>query len=91
VTGQLREGDLVEGTVTNVAPFGVFVDVGEGVEGLAHTSEIPDPIAARAGLETGSPVTVRVLSVDQWQHRIALRLHEAGPPPAGTWAAHGSP
>jgi small subunit ribosomal protein S1 len=86
VTGQLRDGDLVEGTVTNVTRFGVFVDVGEGVEGLAHTSEIPDPIAARASLETGSPVTVRVLNVDQWQHRIALRLHEAGPPPAGTLA-----
>ena len=76
VTSQLKEGDLVEGTVTKLASFGVFVDVGEGVEGLVHVSEIPSHLAASSGLETGSPVTVRVLNVDQHERRIALRLHE---------------
>jgi len=76
VTSQLKEGDLVEGTVTKLASFGVLVDVGEGVEGLVHVSEIPSHLAASSGLEMGSPVTVRVLNVDQHQRRIALRLHE---------------
>ena len=75
VTAHLSEGDLVEGTVTNLTTFGVFVDVGEGVEGLVHTSEIPHYLAASSDLEAGSSVTVRVLGVDQWQRRIALRLN----------------
>jgi len=75
VTAHLSEGDLVEGTVTNLTTFGVFVDVGEGVEGLVHTSEIPHHLAVSSDLEMGSPVTVRVLGVDQWQRRIALRLN----------------
>jgi small subunit ribosomal protein S1 len=76
VTAHLSEGDVVEGTVTNLTTFGVFVDVGEGVEGLVHTSEIPHYLAASSDLGAGSPVTVRVLNVDRWQRRIALRLHE---------------
>ena len=78
VADELHGGDLVEGTVTNVAPFGVFVDVGSGVEGLVHTSEIPDHGARAPHLRTGSPVTVRVLSVDDWKHHVALSLRQVG-------------
>jgi small subunit ribosomal protein S1 len=40
VTETLHEGDIIEGVVTSIAPFGVFVDIGQGVEGLVHNSEI---------------------------------------------------
>jgi small subunit ribosomal protein S1 len=69
----LRTGQAVEGTVANVAAFGVFVDLGKGVEGLVHTSEIPREIDWKT-LESGSPLTVRVLEINHWRHRIALSL-----------------
>ena len=78
VAKRLHVGQKVEGTVTNVARFGVFVDVGDGVEGLVHVSEIPGGDASCAGLEPGSPVTVRVLKIDQWRQRIALSLRSVG-------------
>jgi small subunit ribosomal protein S1 len=76
VTENLEKGNIVEGTLTNVADFGAFVDLGKGVEGLVHISEMPDQEITHAVLEPGSPVTVSVLGIDEWQRRIALRLHE---------------
>jgi small subunit ribosomal protein S1 len=74
VVANLHTGDVVEGTVTNVVEFGAFVDLGEGVEGLVHVSEMPGREVTRSELASGSPVTVRVLEIDKWQRRIALRL-----------------
>ena len=60
--------------MTTVADFGVFVDLGEGIEGLVHTSEMPGGKAAYAELEPGSPLRVRVSKIDRWRRRIALSL-----------------
>jgi small subunit ribosomal protein S1 len=76
VTEGLQADQVVEGKVTNVAGFGIFVDLGEGVEGLVHTSEIPVGDADWVSLEPGSPITVRVLNVNRWKHRIALSLKD---------------
>jgi small subunit ribosomal protein S1 len=76
VTETLHEGDIVEGIVTSIAPFGVFVDVGQGVEGLVHNSEIPGGDAAQFNLDAGVPVVVRVLGIDRWEKQISLRLRE---------------
>jgi small subunit ribosomal protein S1 len=76
VTGNLRKGDTLQGTVTNVEEFGAFVDLGEGVEGLVHVSEMPDGDSTRSDLEPGTPVIVSVLGVDQWERQIALRLRD---------------
>jgi small subunit ribosomal protein S1 len=86
VTETLDEGEVVEGTVTGVARFGAFVEIGEGIEGLVHTSEMPGGQATRSDLEPGSPVTVRVLEIDEGERQIALRLQDADvlhPCPAG--------
>jgi small subunit ribosomal protein S1 len=72
----LQVDQVVEGNVTNVAGFGIFVDLGEGVEGLVHTSEIPDGDVDWASLESGSLITVRVLKINRWQRRIALSLKD---------------
>jgi small subunit ribosomal protein S1 len=82
VTETLREGDVVEGVITSIASFGVFVDVGQGVEGLVHNSEIPGGDAARSNLEAGVPVTVRVLGVDRRKKQISLRLQKVTSAPA---------
>lgn len=78
VIADLHEGEVVEGTVTGVVEFGVFVDLGEGVEGLIHTSEIPEGTATLSDLEPGFPVRVRVLEIDEGQRQIALRLQDIG-------------
>lgn len=78
VIADLHEGEVVEGTVTGVVEFGVFVGLGEGVEGLIHTSEIPEGTATLSDLEPGFPVRVRVLEIDEGQRQIALRLQDIG-------------
>ena len=72
VTADLSEGQVVDGAVTSVVSFGAFVAVGEGVEGLVHTSEMgeTDP----ATLQPGDRVMVEVLQIDHAQRQIALRL-----------------
>jgi small subunit ribosomal protein S1 len=85
-TATLGEGEVVEGTVTDVVRFGAFVEIGKGVEGLVHISEMPGGQATRSDLEPGSPVTVRVLEIDEGERQIALRLQNADalhPCPAG--------
>jgi ribosomal protein S1 len=88
VADRLQVGQVVEGKVTNVAKFGIFVDLGEGVEGLVHTSEIPDDKADSTSLESDSPITVRVLKINPWNCRIALSLKDI---PATTTNTEASP
>jgi small subunit ribosomal protein S1 len=76
VTGNLQMGQTVQGKVTNVVDFGAFVDLGEGIEGLIHISEIPGTQLASASLEPGSPIAVRVLKIDQARRRIGLSLRD---------------
>jgi small subunit ribosomal protein S1 len=76
VTKGLDIDQVIEGTVEGVADFGIFVELGEGVTGLVHVSEIPGGFAAHPGLTPGSSVSVRVLRIDQWKRRIALSLRD---------------
>ncbi len=63
---------VVQGTVTQIAPFGAFVRMAEGVEGLIHSSELTgDAVAA---VSEGAAVTVRIIRVDIPRRRIALSL-----------------
>jgi small subunit ribosomal protein S1 len=85
VTEDLNEGQTIQGTVTNVASFGAFVDVGEGVEGLVHVSEMPNGQETRTSLKPGDPVWVQVLRVDDGRRRISLSMRvvhwpEVSPP-----------
>jgi small subunit ribosomal protein S1 len=74
VTERLSVGQIVEGTVTNTVDFGAFVDLGQGIEGLVHVSEMPAQHATLVALESGSTVSVRVIEVDPDRRRIALSL-----------------
>jgi small subunit ribosomal protein S1 len=74
VTENLYEGDIISGTVTNTVDFGAFVEVGQGVEGLVHISQIPGGENALRALNRGEEVQVKVLRVDPWKRRISLSL-----------------
>jgi small subunit ribosomal protein S1 len=69
----LEAGDLVEGRVTNITDFGVFVDLG-GVEGLAHISELSwGRVEHPKDLFTiGQNLAAQVLKVDQEKGRVSL-------------------
>ena len=72
----LKRGMILEGTVTNVAAFGAFVDIGVHQDGLVHVSAmsktfIKDP---REVVKPGDIVKVKVLEVEVARKRIALTL-----------------
>ena len=78
VAERFQAGQVVTGTLTRLAPFGAFVDLGEGVEGLLPTNQI----TGQAGIEEGSTVRVKILNVEPDRQRIGLALVT----PAGTEA-----
>ena len=75
----LRVGDNVEGTVTGLAPFGVFVDIGVGKDGLVHVSELAEGRVEKAEdvVQVGQTYTFKVLEVDAEGARISLSLRRA--------------
>ena len=80
----LQPGMLLEGTVSNVAQFGAFVDLGVHQDGLVHVSQMSHKFVtdAREVVKTGSVVKVRVLEVDLARKRIALTMKLDAPLPA---------
>ena len=78
VVAELEEGDVVKGTVTSVKPFGAFVEIGEGVEGLVCASDTRVDFSV-SELDPGSPVTVRVLDIEEEQEQVALEIPEPLP------------
>jgi protein Tex len=87
----LIPGMLLEGTVTNVAQFGAFVDLGVHQDGLVHVSQLANRFVkdAREVVKTGDIVKVRVVEVDLARGRIALTMKlDAAPAAAGHGAGH---
>lgn len=79
---QINEGDTLDGIVTGVMPFGLFVDL-EGVEGLVHISEIAWEKVSNPGTyySVGSPIKVMVLGVDDESKKLALSVKRLIPNP----------
>ena len=82
---QLKSSQCVDGTVTNITDFGIFVDLG-GVEGLIHVSEIswgrvrhPSDV-----VNYGEKVKVHVINVDPNRSRVALSIKRLHPNPWAT-------
>ncbi|MDR1852999.1 MAG: 30S ribosomal protein S1, partial [Propionibacteriaceae bacterium] len=72
-------GQIVPGKVTKLVPFGAFVRVGDGIEGLVHVSElatrhveIPEQVVA-----VGDEVLVKLIDIDLERRRISLSLKQA--------------
>ena len=72
----LQPGMVLEGTVSNVAQFGAFVDLGVHQDGLVHVSQLANKFVndAREVVKTGDIVKVRVLEVDLSRQRISLTM-----------------
>jgi small subunit ribosomal protein S1 len=72
-------GEIVAGKVTKLVPFGVFVEIGDGVEGLVHISEmakghveVPEDV-----VKIGDEVSVKVMDIDVDRRRISLSMRAA--------------
>jgi uncharacterized protein len=72
----LQPGMVLEGTVSNVAQFGAFVDLGVHQDGLIHVSQLANKFVedAREVVKTGDIVKVKVLEVDLGRNRISLTM-----------------
>ncbi|MBX9613114.1 MAG: RNA-binding transcriptional accessory protein [Burkholderiales bacterium] len=72
----LQPGMVLEGTVSNVAAFGAFVDLGVHQDGLVHVSQLSHKFVtdAREVVKTGDIVQVRVVEVDVARKRIGLTM-----------------
>ena len=78
---QFSVGDNVSGVVTKTVPFGAFVSVGDGVEGLIHVSEIAMHRVESPELELslGQPVEVKMTEMDDQHRRVSLSIKQALP------------
>jgi len=73
-------GDLIKGKVTRLQPFGAFVELAPGIEGLVHISELG--VDRRVShphevVREGDPVEARILEIDMEKRRIGLSLDTA--------------
>ncbi|MDP7030530.1 MAG: S1 RNA-binding domain-containing protein [Phycisphaerales bacterium] len=84
--GELKEGEIVSGTVTRLAAFGAFVKLAEGIEGLVHISEMAHKRIARPNqvVREGEVVQVKVLSIDSDTKRISLSIKQTTEGPKGS-------
>ncbi|EGQ3485593.1 30S ribosomal protein S1 [Staphylococcus pseudintermedius] len=75
------EGDIVEGKVMRLASFGAFVEIGSGLQGLVHISEISHKHIGTPGevLEPGQTIQVKILGINPEEERISLSIKAANP------------
>jgi len=80
---KIQPGDVYEGTVNGIAEFGAFVDIGYGVEGLVHLSELT--YGRRRPVEEivqkKDKVRVKVLKVDEETGKVSLSIKQTKPHP----------
>ena len=82
IISHLEKGQVLEGTVKNITPYGVFIDLG-GVDGLVHITDlswgrVADP---KDIVELDQKINVVILDFDEAKHRIALGLKQLTPHP----------
>ena len=73
-------GEIIDGQVTKLVPFGAFVRVAAGIEGLVHISEISEQHieTPESVLSVGDEVRVKVIEVDVPRRRISLSMRQVG-------------
>jgi len=78
-----QTGEVISGQVTKLVPFGAFVRVGEGIEGLVHISELSDQHveSPEQVVQVGEQVRVKVVDVDVSRRRISLSTRRVAEEP----------
>jgi small subunit ribosomal protein S1 len=75
-----QAGEIIEGQVTKLVPFGAFVRVAAGIEGLVHISELSEQHvdSPESVLSVGDEVRVKVIEVEVARRRISLSMRQVG-------------
>jgi hypothetical protein len=68
-----KGGSTVQGTIVNLQPYGIFVELEPGVTGLVHVSKLPTGFMRQNRLGVGDKVVARILDIDTVKRRISLR------------------
>jgi small subunit ribosomal protein S1 len=81
-----KAGEVIAGQVTKLVPFGAFVRVAQGIEGLVHISELSHEHVdtPESVLSVGDEVQVKVVDVDVSRRRVSLSMRQVTPAPAKT-------
>lgn len=75
-----KVGDVVEGVIQKVVPYGAFVRIGEGLNGLIHISELSDKLVKDPNdiVKQGEEVKVKILSISSTERHLGLSLKAVG-------------
>lgn len=78
-TKELKIGEIVEGKITKIVPFGAFVAIKEGVEGLVHISELSDEHVEvpEQAVKTDEIITAKIVDIDTDRRRVSLSIRQA--------------
>ena len=68
-------GKDITGSISRILDFGVFVSLGDGIEGLLHKSMIPDEGAPE--MEVGKELDLTIVTLDTQRHRVSLSLQSS--------------
>lgn len=81
---KFQVGQIIEGTITGVKPFGAFVALDETTQGLVHISHITHGFLQNIeeAVHIGDTVKVKVLSIDGEKGKISLSMKNAKPAPS---------
>ncbi|MDC3079261.1 30S ribosomal protein S1 [Flavobacteriaceae bacterium] len=84
LSGDLKEGDVIDGKVAVIADYGAFIEVSPGVEGLVHVSEMSWSTHMRSAqdfVKVGDEVKVSILSLDREERKMSLGMKQLTPDP----------
>lgn len=90
MTSQFAVGSRIKARVTNLTDYGCFAEIGDGVEGLVHVSEMDwtnRNIHPSKVVQVGDEVEVQILDIDQQRRRISLGIKQCKDNPWNTFAA----
>ena len=73
---RFSEGAVVTGKVVRIAPFGAFVRLAEGIDGLIHVSQLADRRVNKPEdvVSVGQEVSVKIIKVDEENRRLSLSM-----------------
>jgi general stress protein 13 len=81
--GNFAVGDIVEGKITGIKPFGAFVAIDDDNQGLVHISEVSHGYVKDINeyLSVGQEVKVKILTIDEDAGKISLSIRKTEPEP----------
>lgn len=80
---KVEVGQIIQGKVTGIQPYGAFVSLNENVQGLVHISEVTHGFVKDINehLTVGDEVQVKVLSIDEENNKVSLSIRATEEPP----------